>query len=228
MIVDGELPPGAKLTVATLSRQLGVSAMPVRAALKMLEGEGLVVSDPHRGARVRVLGPAEIRNLYRLRGALLSLLIPDVVRHVSDAELDALAAIDARFAAAAAGGNSVEAMRANQEFQAALVAPARNPDAALVMSRTWSMVEALRLRLGFGPGRLARSAASHEALLRALRARDAARAVSLAVASSDNAMADLLARAMAAAPVAVLNRAPTGTRRSAGGNRNPAPSASSA
>jgi DNA-binding GntR family transcriptional regulator len=228
MIVEGALAPAAKLTVAALSKRLGVSAMPIRAALKLLEGEGLVVSDPHRGAWVRALGPADIRNLYRLRGALLSLLIPDVVRHVSDAELDALAAIDARFAAAVAAGNSFEAMRANQEFQASLVAPARNPDATAVMSRTWSMVEALRLRLGFGPERLARSAASHAALLRALRARNAAKATSLAVASSDNAMADLLARAMAANPAPGINRTRMGTRRSAGGSRNPAPSASSA
>lgn len=228
MIVEGELPPGAKLTVAALSRQLGVSAMPVRAALKMLEGEGLLVSDPHRGAWVRALAPADIRNLYRLRGALLSLLIPDVVRHISEVEIDALEAIDARFADAVAGGNNASAMRANQEFQAALVAPARNPDAASVMARTWSMVEALRLRLGFGPGRLARSAASHTALLRALRARDAAKATALVVASSENAMADLLARAMAAAPPAGLSRIPKGTRRSAGDSRRRAPSASSA
>jgi DNA-binding GntR family transcriptional regulator len=201
MIVEGRLAPGARLTVATLARMLGVSPMPVRAALKLLEGEGLVASDPHRGARVRALAPADIGNLYRLRAAVLGLLIPDVARHLSDAELDALAAINARFETAARAGDTPAAMRANQEFHAALVAPARNPDAAAVLARTWAMVEALRLRLGFGPGRLARSAASHRALLRALRARDGARAASLAVASSNNAMADLLARALAAGAV---------------------------
>lgn len=228
MIVEGALAPGERLTVVALAKQLGVSAMPVRAALKLLEGEGLVVSDPHRGARVRALAPVDIRNLYRLRAALLALLIPDVVRHVSEADLDGLAAIDARFAAAVAAGNSTDAMRANQAFQAALVAPARNPDAAAVMARTWSMVESLRLRLGFGPGRLARSAASHAALLRALRARDAVKATALAVASSDNAMADLLARAMAADTLPCVSRKPMGTRRSADGSRRRVPSASSA
>lgn len=226
MIVEGRLAPGAKLTVAALSRQLGVSAMPVRAALKTLEGEGLVVSDPHRGAWVRALAPADIRNLYRLRGAVVALLIPDVVRFVSDAEIEQLAALDARFAADAAAGHAVAAMRANQEFQAALVGLARNPDAASVMARTWSMVEALRLRLGFGPGRLARSAASHSALLRALSARDAAKAAALLEASSRNAMADLLARAMAAnggeavsEEEAPMNRRQDGGQ---GGKRKPA------
>lgn len=199
-IVDGRLAPGARLTVATLAESLGVSPMPVRAALRLLEGEGLVESDPHRGARVRALQPADIRNLYRLRGAVLGLLIPDVARHTSDADLEVLEQIEARFEAAAAIGDGAPAMAANQEFHRVLVGLARNPDAASVMARSWALVEALRLRLGFGPGRLQRSVESHRALLAALRARDAARATALAVASSDNAMADLLERALAAAP----------------------------
>jgi DNA-binding GntR family transcriptional regulator len=196
LIVEGALPPGAKLTVAALSARLGVSATPLRAALRLLEGEGLVESHPHRGARVRVLAPQDIRNLYRLRAAVLGLLVPDVVRHVSDAELEVLEALDARFQAAARADDGREAMAANEAFHHSLLAIARNPDAAAVMARSWALVEALRLRLGFGPGRLARSVESHRALLAALRARDAARATALMVASSDNAMADLLQRAL--------------------------------
>lgn len=195
LIVEGALPPGAKLTVAALSARLGAGATPVRAALKLLEGEGLVEALPYRGARVRALATEDIRNLYRLRGAVLGLLIPDVVRHVSNAELDALDALEARFEAAAAAGDGPGAMAVNQAFHRALFATARNPDAAAVMERSWALVEALRLRLGFGPGRLQRSVESHRALLAALRARDAATAAALAVASSDAAMADLLARA---------------------------------
>jgi DNA-binding GntR family transcriptional regulator len=204
LIVQGELAPGAKLTVAALSARLGVSATPLRAALRLLEGEGLVESHPHRGARVRALAPQDIRNLYRLRGAVLGLLVPDVVRHVSEADLEALAALDARFQAAAQAGDGAGAMAANQDFHRALLALARNPDAAAVMDRSWALVEALRLRLGFGPGRLARSVESHRALLAALRARDAAKATKLMVASSDNAMADLLERALPQQPSARL------------------------
>ncbi|WP_170985241.1 GntR family transcriptional regulator [Roseomonas sp. AR75] len=206
LIVQGALAPGAKLTVAALSARLGVSATPLRAALRLLEGEGLVESHPHRGAWVRVLAPQDIRNLYRLRGAVLGLLVPDVVRHVSDADLEALSALDERFRDAARAGDGVGAMAANQDFHRALLALARNPDAAAVMDRSWALVEALRLRLGFGPGRLARSAESHRALLAALRARDAKTATKLMIASSDNAMADLLERALADQAPARLRR----------------------
>jgi len=195
LIVEGALPPGARLTVATLAARLAAGATPVRAALKLLEGEGLVEALPYRGARVRALGAQDIRNLYRLRAAVLGVLIPDVVRHVSNAALDALDALEAQFEAAVAAGAGPAAMAVNHEFHRTLFAAARNPDAAAVMDRSWALVEALRLRLGFGPGRLARSVESHRALLAALRGRDAEGATRLAVASSDAAMADLLQRA---------------------------------
>ncbi|MBR0652591.1 GntR family transcriptional regulator [Roseomonas terrae] len=197
LIVEGALPPGAKLTVSALAARLGAGATPVRAALKLLEGEGLVEALPYRGARVRALATEDIRNIYRLRAAVLGVLVPDVVRHVSNADLDALDALEARFEAAAEAGDGAGAMAVNQQFHRLLFATARNPDAAAVMERSWALVEALRLRLGFSPGRLQRSAESHRALLAALRGRDTAAAAGLAVASSNEAMADLLARAAA-------------------------------
>jgi DNA-binding GntR family transcriptional regulator len=197
LIVAGTLAPGAKLPVAALSARLGAGATPVRAALKLLEGEGLVEAEANRGAWVRALSPQDIRNIYRLRAAVLGVLMPDVVRHVTEADLDALDACEARFEALAAAGDGAGAMAVNQEFHRTLLAAARNRDAASVMQRSWALVEALRLRLGFGPGRLARSVESHRALLGALRRRDATGATELAIASSDNAMADLLALALA-------------------------------
>jgi DNA-binding GntR family transcriptional regulator len=194
MIVEGALAPGEKLTVAALATRLATGVTPVRAALKTLEAEGLVEAHPNRGAWVRRLAPDDIRNIYRLRGAVIRLLIPDVIRYISDADLEELDLLEARFEAAVAQDASA-AMAANEDFHAHLFSIARNRDAAAVMSRSWALVEALRLRLGFGPGRLARSVESHRALLVAIRRRDAAAATALAVASSDQAMEDLLHRA---------------------------------
>lgn len=211
LIVEGALAPGEKLTVAALSARLGAGATPVRSALKLLEGEGLVESEANRGAWVRALCAQDIRNIYRLRAAVLGVLMPDVVRHVTEADLDALDALEARFEALAGQQDWAGVMAVNQAFHRTLLAAARNRDAAAVMERSWALVEALRLRLGFGPGRLARSVESHRALLAALRRRDATGATELAIASSDNAMADLLALAMAA-PIRPAAPAPAAAR----------------
>ena len=69
-ILDAELPGGARLREQELSRDYDVARHTVRAALRALAGEGLVVVEPHRGAHVARLGPDEVRGLYELRTAL--------------------------------------------------------------------------------------------------------------------------------------------------------------
>ena len=59
--------PGQRLPQDTLASLLNVSRMPVRAALRRLESEGLVDLIPHRGALVRTLSRDEIQDLYEMR-----------------------------------------------------------------------------------------------------------------------------------------------------------------
>ena len=69
-ILDGELAAGARLRERELCEAYGVARHSLRAALRALAAEGLVRIEPHRGATVARLGPAEIRWLYELRAAL--------------------------------------------------------------------------------------------------------------------------------------------------------------
>ena len=54
-IVDGTLPPGSRLVADALARELNVSPVPVREALRRLEAEGFVDYELNVGARVRTL-----------------------------------------------------------------------------------------------------------------------------------------------------------------------------
>lgn len=69
-ILSGELPAGAALKEIELAGQLGVSRGSVREGLVLLEGEGLVVSEWHRGTWVRELTPEDVDELFTLRTAL--------------------------------------------------------------------------------------------------------------------------------------------------------------
>src|SRR5947209_10308728 len=51
-IISGELKPGERLTQEDIGAQLGVSRVPVREALVILEQEGWVRMEMHRGGRV--------------------------------------------------------------------------------------------------------------------------------------------------------------------------------
>ena len=66
-IVTGVFSPGERLPQDQLAELLMVSRMPIRAALRQLDSEGLVVNIPHRGAKVRELSATELRELYELR-----------------------------------------------------------------------------------------------------------------------------------------------------------------
>lgn len=51
-ILDGSYSPGYRLVIDQLAREFGVSALPVREAIRRLEAEGYVVYQPGSGARV--------------------------------------------------------------------------------------------------------------------------------------------------------------------------------
>lgn len=66
-ILSGELPPGAWLRQDHVARELGVSAIPVREAFKLLAAQGLVEHVPFRGIRVVQLSAEELEDLYEVR-----------------------------------------------------------------------------------------------------------------------------------------------------------------
>jgi DNA-binding GntR family transcriptional regulator len=72
-IVSGEYAPGVRLVEAVLSREFGVSHGPVRDALRLLQNLGLVTIHAYRGAEVTALSVQEVRDLYQVRAALVSL-----------------------------------------------------------------------------------------------------------------------------------------------------------
>jgi DNA-binding GntR family transcriptional regulator len=69
-IVSGELPSGSRLAEAVVAQRLGVSRVPVREALVLLEREGLVEFTPTGRARVKELSPRDFEELFALRLAL--------------------------------------------------------------------------------------------------------------------------------------------------------------
>lgn len=74
MIVSGELPAGHWLRKRRLADQLQMSATPVVEALRRLQHEGLVETEPQWGARVRVLTVAELDELSAMREVLEGLV----------------------------------------------------------------------------------------------------------------------------------------------------------
>src|SRR3984893_8789589 len=83
-ILTGRYAPGSRLVQDDLAETFGMSRIPLREALRRLEGEGLVVISPNRGAIVRPLAPKDVVDLYDLRLALESLALRRAAERYAD------------------------------------------------------------------------------------------------------------------------------------------------
>jgi DNA-binding GntR family transcriptional regulator len=72
-LISGRWQPGDRIVERQVATDLNVSQAPVREALRDLEALRLVSSEPNKGARVRDIGPADLREMYPVRAALEAL-----------------------------------------------------------------------------------------------------------------------------------------------------------
>ncbi|AUA33864.1 GntR family transcriptional regulator [Pseudomonas sp. SGAir0191] len=66
-ILSGMIPEGTQLRQDELAAKFGVSRMPVRDAIRQLEAEGLVTSEPHKGAFVSIMTIDDVVEIYDMR-----------------------------------------------------------------------------------------------------------------------------------------------------------------
>lgn len=90
LILDGAFPPGAMLSQVKLAESLGVSRIPLREALRMLQNEGLVEAEHNQRARVPAFESAIVDSLYASRILLEALGIRLTVPHIDQTDTQAL------------------------------------------------------------------------------------------------------------------------------------------
>lgn len=194
-ILSGRLAPGVRIKTAEFSARYGVSQMPIREALQQLQGEGLVTIAPNRGASVRRVDDAFIRNIYDIRAALESMMVRRGVAVVTDADMFTLYATEGRFEDAARRHDTGAALAANAELHDAMYRLADNPEAVEVISRHSELMTGLRRRFGYGANRMDEIIGEHRQLLRAFDQRDAATAARIIEEHCEKAKVDLIAQA---------------------------------
>ena len=90
-ILDGRLAPGTRIRQERLAEEYGASRVPVREAIRTLEGEGLVTVVANTGAWVSRLSLAECEELYQVRERVEPLLIRLSIPGLGEAEVAELA-----------------------------------------------------------------------------------------------------------------------------------------
>ncbi len=90
MILDGMFPPGSMLSQVKLAESLGVSRIPLREALRMLQKEGLIEAEHNQRARVPSFEPSIVDSLYASRILLEALSIRLTVPRINESDIQAL------------------------------------------------------------------------------------------------------------------------------------------
>jgi DNA-binding GntR family transcriptional regulator len=193
-IVAGTLSFGSRLTLDLLARRYSVGHMPVREALRQLEGEGLVVLTPNRGARVRAADVEFARNIFDLRIAIEAMLARRAAERIGSEGIARLESIEARYEAQSRLRDFDALLALNREFHDVINDAAANPEAAKVLDRHWHVIAALWNRYGYGEKRIAGVISDHRQIIEALTAHDAEVAACLATAHAAKAKQALIAR----------------------------------
>lgn len=69
-ILSGDTRPGAKTSQAELARDFGVGRTPLREAIRMLQNEGLVLTEPNQRVVIAALSLDDVEELYMARISL--------------------------------------------------------------------------------------------------------------------------------------------------------------
>lgn len=158
--------PGYRLVLGSIGRELDMSVVPVREAIRQLEAEGLVTFERNVGARVSMVDDSQYRFSMQALGILegtatalasRSLDVHDIrrARTVNERMIETLGRLDP---------TSFTAL--NHEFHAILYSKCANPRVLELVNAEWGRLAHLRdSTFSFVPGRAAESVREHENIL---------------------------------------------------------------
>ncbi len=188
-----ELRPGDRIRQDEIAARFGVSRVPVREALKILQAEGQVEYQPHRGYSVRLLTASELDEVFSLRMLLEDEAIRHAVARIDVDRIDQLGRIVDEMGEAGAADDYRRYLALNRDFHLQLFAEAGRPQLYRHIEMLWQTAEPYRSRVFADAASRRRADRDHRAILAAIRRRDIEAAVELMRHHRDQAMADLAA-----------------------------------
>ncbi len=174
-ISEGTLQSGTRITQEDLAEQLAVSRQPVHQALRLLKQDGFVIDAPGRGVLVAPLDAAWLANVYQVRSALDAL----AARLACAGPFEFDADLMAQGRKAARGKNISAMIEADMAFHSSIYTAANNPLIAQSAQQHWrhirramgAVLQSAKVRAAVWD--------EHEAIARAIAAKDSAQAEAL-------------------------------------------------
>jgi DNA-binding GntR family transcriptional regulator len=171
-ILDGTYGPGYRLTIDTLAKEMGMSHVPVREAIRRLEAEGWVLYRPNVGPLVSPIDDTQweeaMSTLALLEGYATALAAP----RLSTGDLSKLRELSSSMREALRDLDVMEFSRLNREFHSLIYDRCGNSYLASRINETLDRLDAIRATVfAYVPQRCREAIGEHEQLLRAIKQR---------------------------------------------------------
>jgi DNA-binding GntR family transcriptional regulator len=170
-ILTGEYPPGSELKQESLAESFGVSRIPVREALQMLERDGLVVVKPNRRVVVAELSDQDVLDHYAVRALIEGEAAARAA--VARTDLSVISAAERRNEEARQAEDLESFLSASAVFHRSIWEAAGGPTLKAVASQLWSGRD---YTPAFLPEQLKRASDEHHLIADAIRRRSPKRA----------------------------------------------------
>lgn len=171
-ILDGQLDPGARLSVPGLATQLGVSRSPIREAVLRLEREGLAASNNNRGAVVATPNGQDLQDLYDVREVLEGLVARQAALRATEDDRTALQRMWEEHREAVEVGDLKRHMSTDLQFHKRLRQACRNPRAIVILDQLSNQIRLALFATASKPGNPELALREHRDVLDAVVAQD--------------------------------------------------------
>ena len=167
---SGELISGMSVTEQGVADELGISRTPAREALRRLEVDGLVVSEPRFGMRVKELGYTETLELYEAREALEMAAVGICAEKISGIEIAELEILQEQMAGSVGDPSRMASL--NYAFHKALLNAAKNRYLTMSFEAIHKTLAILGATTLANTERAEESLIEHQDLIECLKLRD--------------------------------------------------------
>jgi DNA-binding GntR family transcriptional regulator len=162
-IMNGAYGPGYRLVLDVLSREMGISTVPIREAIRRLEAEGYVDFQRNVGARVAAFNEAEFEQTTHVVALLEGYATALAAPHMRTADVRAARKVNREMRALLKDFDAIQFSRLNREFHFVIYDRCPNSHIRGLLEAQWSRLDAVRRSVFlYVPGRSRESVAEHD------------------------------------------------------------------
>ncbi|MDY3049229.1 MAG: GntR family transcriptional regulator [Rothia sp. (in: high G+C Gram-positive bacteria)] len=165
-IISQDLAPGHRLTLSSLAKELTMSVVPVREAIRRLEAEGLVSFERNIGARVAMIDEGAYSESMNCLSLLEGAATAQAAAHLTSQDLQEAEEINQQLEVLLEDFDPATFTALNRQFHQKLFSACPNTRLLDLLEAEWDRLGNLReSTFSFVPNRAAQSVAEHYSLL---------------------------------------------------------------